>query len=382
MAAQGRIKTKYIGVYYTERKNRLGKMVKRFSVTFKVAGKVYEESAKVLIDDGPDTRPAETPQEASAWRARRIVEVSTPTEEKPSAITVDAIWEKWAEGMRGRGGMQATSSRYRAHVKPVLGDKLASEICNFDMERFRRDLEQKGLAPASVKIILALSSRLLRWAADQELIQPVNLKIRYPKVDNEKTESMTMEQLAAYWQALDEEPDQHIADYFRIMLLTGVRKTALTMVRWDDLDLERGFLLLRGEVAKNGKTKAIPLPMRAVEIFKAMARTDSSFVWPGRNGGPISHLERIGRRPRDRAGLPKDFRPCHGLRHTFASHLASSGKVDLFTIQQLLTHSDSTTTQRYAHLSSEALARAASVADEVLAPGQDKVVAINEKARG
>ncbi|NCD26031.1 MAG: site-specific integrase [Deltaproteobacteria bacterium] len=381
MAAQGRIKTKYVGVYFTERKNRLGKMVKRFSVTFRVGGKVYEESARVLIDDGPDTRPAETPQEASAWRARRIIEVSTPVEERTVPF-FDEIWAKWISGMAGRSSLQAAQSRYRVHIKPMLGDKPASEICSFDMERFRRDLEEKGLAPGSVKGVLALVSQVLRWAADHDLIQPMNLKIRYPKLDNEKTESMTMEQLAAYWQALDEEPDQHVADFFRVMILTGVRKTALSLVEWPDVDLERGFLLLRGETAKNGKTQSVPLPMRAVEIFKAMTRTDSPLVWPGRNGKPMSHPERIGRRPRDRAGLPKDFRPCHGLRHTFASHLASSGKVDLYTLQRLLTHSSSDMTQRYAHLSSEALARAASVADEVLAPGQDKVIAINGKAQG
>ncbi len=377
MAAQGRIKTKYIGVYYTERKNRLGKMVKRFSVTFKVAGKVYEEAAKVLVDDGPDTRPAETPQEASAWRARRIVEVSTATEEKPSAITVDAIWEKWAEGMRGRGGFQATESRYRTHVRPVFGDKPANEICSFDVERFRRDLEQKGLSPATVKVVLTLLNQLLRWAADHDLIQAVNLKIRYPKIDNEKTESLTAEQLAAYWRVLDEEHDQHVADFFRIMLLTGIRRSALMALEWADVDLERGFLTLQGVVAKNGKTKAIPLPNRAIEIFRAMARTDSPLVWPGRKG-PLTTIPVIGARIRDRAGLPKDFRPCHGLRHAYASSLASSGKVDLYTLQTLLTHSDSSMTQRYAHLADEALTRAASVADEVLTPGQSKVVAVNE----
>lgn len=35
------------------------------------------------------------------------------------------------------------------------------------------------------------------------------------------------------------------------------------------------------------------------------------------------------------AGLPADFRPLHGLRHVFATMLASSGKVDMFTLQKL-----------------------------------------------
>jgi len=50
------------------------------------------------------------------------------------------------------------------------------------------------------------------------------------------------------------------------------------------------------------------------------------------------------------AGLPKDFRALHGLRHVYASMLASSGQVDLYTIQKLLTHKSPAMTQRYAHL--------------------------------
>lgn len=71
------------------------------------------------------------------------------------------------------------------------------------------------------------------------------------------------------------------------------------------------------------------------------------------------------RRIREKAGLPPDFRPFHGLRHTYASRLASSGKVDLYTLQKLLTHESPDMTQRYAHLSDEAMKRAAAVADEI-----------------
>ena len=59
--------------------------------------------------------------------------------------------------------------------------------------------------------------------------------------------------------------------------------------------------------------------------------------------------------------------------------LASSGKVDLFTLQMMLTHASPTMTQRYAHLADDALRRAASVADDVLVPGPAlKVVAGKE----
>lgn len=56
----------------------------------------------------------------------------------------------------------------------------------------------------------------------------------------------------------------------------------------------------------------------------------------------------------------------HGLRHVYASMLASSGKVDLYTLQKMLTHKDGRMTQRYAHLRDEALKRGASVTDDIL----------------
>ena len=67
-----------------------------------------------------------------------------------------------------------------------------------------------------------------------------------------------------------------------------------------------------------------------------------------------------------KARLPKDFRPLHGLRHVYASMLASSGKVDMYTLQKLLTHKSPLMTQRYAHLRDEALKRASDLAGDLI----------------
>ena len=64
--------------------------------------------------------------------------------------------------------------------------------------------------------------------------------------------------------------------------------------------------------------------------------------------------------------LPKDFRPLHGLRHVYASMLASSGQVDMYTLQKLLTHKDPKMTQRYAHLRDDALKRASNLAGNLI----------------
>jgi len=74
----------------------------------------------------------------------------------------------------------------------------------------------------------------------------------------------------------------------------------------------------------------------------------------------------VTRRIRDRAKLPKDFRPLHGLRHSYASMLASSGKVDMYWLQKLLTHKSPQMTQRYAHLRDEVLKNASDIAGDIV----------------
>ena len=103
--------------------------------------------------------------------------------------------------------------------------------------------------------------------------------------------------------------------------------------------------------------------MATRNILCNIPRTGSDYVFPGKDGGPRREFKRVAQRVKEKAGLPKEFRPLHGLRHTYASWMASSGEVDLYTLQRLLTHNSPQMTQRYAHLADAALHRAASVAD-------------------
>lgn len=78
------------------------------------------------------------------------------------------------------------------------------------------------------------------------------------------------------------------------------------------------------------------------------------------------NIKRGVNRIKKEANLPKDFRPLHGLRHHFATMLASSGKVDLYTLQKLLSHKDPRMTQRYAHIVDEAPRRGANTNAELI----------------
>jgi integrase len=116
-------------------------------------------------------------------------------------------------------------------------------------------------------------------------------------------------------------------------------------------------------VAKKKRTEIIPMNAQAKVVLESQPRTNSPYVFPGKYPDkPRVGIEKLCRRVREKAGLPKSFRPLHGLRHSFASWLASSGKVSMFELQKLLTHSTPQMTQRYAHLHDETLRKASDLA--------------------
>lgn len=120
---------------------------------------------------------------------------------------------------------------------------------------------------------------------------PGTLHISMPTVDNKVTENLTPEQARKLLQALDEEPNQTLASLVRLALFTGMRRGALLNLQWQDVDFERGFVMLCGEVAKKGKTKTIPMNEQARAILSSVPQTRSPYVFPGRyNGKPRGNI--------------------------------------------------------------------------------------------
>jgi len=143
-----------------------------------------------------------------------------------------------------------------------------------------------------------------------------------------------------------------------------LRRSELFKLKWEDVDFERGFMNIKDP--KGGPDQKIPLNNAARGLLESHPKTESPFVFPGRYGKRRVSAQAGVNKIKKRAGLPKDFRPLHGLRHVYASMLASSGEVDLYTLQKLLTHKDPRMTQRYAHLRDEALKRASEVAGSII----------------
>jgi integrase/recombinase XerD len=146
-----------------------------------------------------------------------------------------------------------------------------------------------------------------------------------------------------------------------LLYATGIRVSELVGLRLQDLNLERGFLVVIG---KGSKERAVPLgesAAAAVRNYVERARTlllhgvDSDFLFiSSRRRGITRQMfwERIKLHART-AGITSSISP-HTLRHCFATHLLDNG-ADLRAVQAMLGHSDISTTQIYTHVSRERL---------------------------
>ena len=212
--------------------------------------------------------------------------------------------------------------------------------------------------------MLELLRRIINFGVKKRLCPGIDFTIELPQVDNEKTEDLTPDQLAKLLKAIDKDSNTMAANMMKMALYTGMRRGEMFKLKWKDVDFNRSFIKIKDP--KGGPDQKIPLNDAGKQLLESHPRTRSQFVFPGRRGKQRTDIKHQVNRIKDDAGLPSDFRALHGLRHVYASMLASSGQVDLYTLQKLLTHKSPAMTQRYAHLRDEALKRASEVAGDII----------------
>lgn len=372
-----RVKTNYPGVYYREAE-RLGRrgIEKVYYVVFKKDGKVYEEKV------GRQYADAMTPARAAHIRAERIEgkrrsrkELREQQKEERAAEanrwTFEKLWNRYKEQNHLKGIAQ-DESRYRKYLKPYFEKKEPKDLVPLDVDRLRLRMK-KERSPQTIKLVLSLLRRIANFGIRKRLCDPLPFAIEMPKVHNEKTEDLTPEELGRLLEVIDQDSNSDAANLMKLVLFKGMRRGEIFKLKWEDVDFERGFISLQDP--KGGLDQKIPLNDGAREVLESRTRTESPYVFPGRDGKQRTEIKKPVNRIKAEAGLPKDFRPLHGLRHVYASMLASSGQVDLYTLQKLLTHKSPQMTQRYAHLRDEALKRASALAGELISE------AMNEKGK-
>ena len=148
---------------------------------------------------------------------------------------------------------------------------------------------------------------------------------------------------------------------------TGLRRGELLNLRWADVNLDAGRLVVRnrdGFTSKNGRERLVPVVGRALESLREMygARDplDAAPVFVDGDGKPLKP-DRVSRRFKfyvRKAKLPEaDRLSFHSCRHTCGSWLSIQG-VPLRTISEILGHSSTSVTEVYSHLQPDVMERA------------------------
>jgi integrase len=157
-------------------------------------------------------------------------------------------------------------------------------------------------------------------------------------------------ELPKFFEALDEEPNETLRDFFRVALFTGARRSNVQAMRWDDLNLQNGTWRIPGGDVKTGEPVTLPLSPPALEVLRrrSVAR-EGPWVFPSTwKGRHITEPKHAWKRVLERAGL-ENLR-IHDLRRTLGSWQAATG-ASLQIIAKSLGHSDnSQATKIYSRL--------------------------------
>jgi integrase len=326
--------------------------------------------------------------------------------EKRASTLADVAQQFLTEHVEAKRAASSASS-YRDLLErlalPELGNRKAERVTTAEVQRLHTKL---GHSPYQANRLLRVLSSLFTFAGKTHVV-PVGFNpcrgIEYfPEEGRERY--LTTQELALIGEAIREAetiglpyvvdetkltakhaPKEnnrrtiigpHAAGALRLLIFTGARLREILHLKWGHIDFERGLLLL--PTSKTGK-KTIVLNAPSLAILNSLPRI-GAYVIAGTSAGsnderPRSDLKKPWRAISKRAGI-KGVR-IHDLRHTHASIGAGAG-LGLPIIGKLLGHTQSATTQRYAHLDNDPLKKAAEHIGTRLAAAMGEVKAPHE----
>ncbi len=303
--------------------------------------------------------------QAQKWAEKRRNELLNPSNDAKGSMTFKAF----IEGPLTTRHLPTLSVSYRAKVEATINDKLLPTFGKLRLSQIKRAKLDDYLAilrltcePKARRDHIGLVHKFLTLAVEWELLTslPAFPKVKVPQSD------------IPDFLAPDEHETllSHARDHEEHTLLlfatdSGTRSGEQLALSWGDI--RPGQLVLQRSVVKNtiasgfkgtksGKPRVLPLSERceqALAKLKAERRArglpclDDDLVF-GSYIPSVKALYKRVIRACKRAKVKHTSR--HGLRHTYASWLISSGKVSLAEVQALLGHSSPVMTQRYAHL--------------------------------
>ena len=365
--------------------------VERRGETYRVRARLPDGTRRV-VESGFTT------EEAADRCADAMALALTPFREITPGVTLDAYGHRWLRRREQEGNRNARTSRsywnLHIHTAPFAKDPIGSitpkQIRDWLRELVQRQVSrtattkkgperrtfERRLARSTMKQILGLVRGALDAAVEDNLIErnPArDIKVpKQPRTDEGWTYLSRDEIDLVLLCAAIPETNRLI---FEFAIFTGLRMGEIWGLHWSDvhLDAEPAYIVVRHSYAgptKSGKPRTLPLLERAASVLRRWRELSEStdLVWPNDEGGHHCKCYCAGWADKKekrglllgyktKAGIARNVR-FHDLRHTFASHAISGTWGHAWSIEQVkeyLGHTSITTTQRYAHLSPDAL---------------------------
>lgn len=265
------------------------------------------------------------------------------------------------------------SAAYQLSVRQTL-DALAAwakanahtlaDLGTDELSAFLTRRKEDGLAASSLRISTVHLKVFFRWlAASGKLSMDPAEPLLSPRPDHTLPETLHASEVKRLLESIDPAKLLGRRDLAMLELFyaSGLRLSELGKARLEHLDFDGNFLRVTG---KGNKTRIVPMggaARAALDDYLANERPQlvkkrtSSHVFLSVRGGALSpdRIREIVKERAAEAGIEQNIYP-HLLRHSFATHLLEGG-ADLRVIQELLGHSDISTTQIYTHVDRQRL---------------------------
>lgn len=235
-----------------------------------------------------------------------------------------------------------------------LAEKFMAAIRGKDVAEFIRERQDEGASGNTIRLDLALLSRLFNVAASdwsmESLVNPV-ARVSRPKLPKGRERRLEADEEERLLAAAGPEMRLIIA----LALETAMRREDLSTLCWSAIDLDRRTATLF--VTKNGETRTLPLSPKAIEILEAIRSAQAAAH--AKNGRPPKADDRVFtqspsaitqamRRACREAGI--EGLHFHDLRHEATSRLFENTDLDLMEIKSITGHKTLQMLARYTHL--------------------------------
>jgi len=256
-------------------------------------------------------------------------------------------------------------SLFKNHILNHLSNTQMKELKKTQVMQYHSLMvKEKNLAPATANKFLIFLSQSYNLAHQFELLPDTINPCRGVKefeLNNQRQIFLTSQQAKRLLKEVKLSPNIHLQFIIPMLLLSGARKREVLDAQWCDFDTLNNLWTI--PITKSGKKRVLPITKPMQELLQQIPKGSKYLFASPKTKKPYRTIFQSWNSARVKAGL-SEVR-IHDLRHTYASALVNS-KCSLYEVQMLLGHSTAKMTQRYAHLSNEALMSAASCAGKLV----------------